>query len=61
VNLADTDGITPLMEAARKGSEPMVKLLLKHGANKMNKDNEGHTALDIAKKKKHVEVAGLLK
>jgi ankyrin repeat protein len=51
VNLADNDGITPLMEAARSGSEAMVQLLLEKGAVKNAKDSHGHTAADIAEKK----------
>ncbi|MCG8097488.1 MAG: ankyrin repeat domain-containing protein, partial [Candidatus Thiodiazotropha taylori] len=61
VNLADSDGVTPLMEAARTGSGEIVTLLLQHNADKTNKDNEGHTAADIAVKKKHNKVSGLLK
>lgn len=42
---------TPLMEAASVGNLPLVKLLLKHGADLSVKDKDDRTALDWAKKK----------
>jgi ankyrin repeat protein len=50
VNLANDDGLTPLMVAAQAGAEAeVVQLLRAAGANLYAKDNEGRTALDIAK------------
>jgi hypothetical protein len=49
VNRADPEGRTPLMWAANRASEPIVKLLLEHGADPNAKDhvehNEGGTPL----------------
>lgn len=52
---------TPLTIAAYNGSLPMVKVLLQNGA-KVNKiNNFGETALDLAERKNHKEVADYLK
>jgi hypothetical protein len=45
VNFADHEGMTPLMWAANRGSEPIVKLLLEHGANPNAICNQGRTPL----------------
>jgi ankyrin repeat protein len=43
-NLADSDGVTPLMKAADRGDLEKVKLLLSRGASRTAKDNRGWTA-----------------
>ena len=44
-------GWTGLHEAALLGNEEIIMLLLKNGANKMIKKNDGKTAYDIALEK----------
>ena len=46
----DYDGWTPLIMAANNGKIEVVKELLKAGANKKLKDNDGKTAYDLARK-----------
>ncbi|MCL2311555.1 MAG: ankyrin repeat domain-containing protein, partial [Firmicutes bacterium] len=48
VNVPNKNNVTPLMLAAKKNSERMVKALLEAGAKKYVKDNYGKTALDYA-------------
>jgi len=55
-----TAGITPLIQAVFKADVRLVKLFLEHGADLDLKDNQGRTALDIAKKKNFPEVIDLL-
>jgi ankyrin repeat protein len=45
VNAADSNHCTPLMLAARGGSQEMMALLLKAGADTQTRDNEGQTSL----------------
>jgi len=49
-----------LMQAAYKGDVRLVKLFLEYGADPNLKDQQGKTALDMAKKKNHQEVIDLL-
>jgi len=44
----DASGRTPLMYAAGNGRESQVRLLLKHGADPLARNNSGNTALDFA-------------
>ena len=44
VNCQDERGISALMYAAVAGNEPLIQLLLKHGADKTLKDGQGRTA-----------------
>lgn len=60
LNTPDTDGTTPLMEAAKYGSKETVEILLKAGAKKDLKNNLGSTALDIAKENKNEDAIQLL-
>lgn len=53
VNTPDSDGTTPLMEAAKYGSKETIEILLKAGAKKDLKNKLGSTALDIAKENKN--------
>ncbi|HDP37189.1 MAG TPA: DUF4412 domain-containing protein [Candidatus Atribacteria bacterium] len=55
-----TAGTTPLIQAVFKADVRLVKLFLEHDADPDLKDNQGRTALDIAKKKNYQEVIDLL-
>jgi ankyrin repeat protein len=59
-NGANSEGRTPLMEAAVQGSTDAVGALLENGADASLKDKQGHTALDLAKTNGHEEAAALL-
>jgi hypothetical protein len=48
VNARNKDGLTLLHEAARIGSEYIIKSLLRRGANLLARDMEGMTAWDAA-------------
>ena len=48
VNVLDASGKTPLIIAAEYGEYEMVDFLVKNGADKSAKSNEGKTALDYA-------------
>lgn len=43
------DGATPLMLAAARGNETLIRLLLEHGADALQKNSMGHTAYDFGK------------
>lgn len=60
INLANVQGVTPLMDAAY-GSLSMVKLLLKHGANPGLRDENGNTAIKIARREEQKEIVKVLK
>ncbi|XP_071686052.1 putative E3 ubiquitin-protein ligase XBAT35 [Rutidosis leptorrhynchoides] len=47
---------TPLHLAAKRGLEPMVKLLLSHGANALVMNDDCQTALDVARMKGYPNV-----
>jgi len=47
-NRANPEGMTPLMFAAGYGETPIVRLLLRRGANALLRDNGGDSALDYA-------------
>lgn len=51
VNVQDSAGETPLMNAASGASEAYVDLLLAHGADVTLRNNKGQTARDIAEDK----------
>ncbi|MDG0815297.1 ankyrin repeat domain-containing protein [Bdellovibrio svalbardensis] len=61
VNKASNASTTPLMEAARFGSAKTASILLKAGADKKAKNQNGKTALDIAIKAQNEDVVKLLK
>lgn len=42
------DGATPLMLAAARGDEPLVELLLAHGADPLQRDPHGRTTAEYA-------------
>lgn len=56
----DTQGWTPLMEAAERGNETIVKLLLGAGADANAKTSTGITALSVAQKVGNTAVLQLL-
>lgn len=51
---------TPLMKAARSGTDAIARLLLERGANVNTKDNEGSTALNFAVDRGHASMVALL-
>lgn len=60
VNARAADGTTPLMMAAYGGSEPMVRLLLEHGADSRLKTNQDYDAADWAGFKAHTHLQAKL-
>ena len=65
VNAATTGPISPgstaLMYASQKGYVNLVKYLIKHGAKINAKNTNGDTALSIAEKNGHMEIARILR
>jgi hypothetical protein len=60
-NLQHDNGYTPLAYAAMKGSVPMVELLLRNRADAGLATREGDTAVELALRFGHAEVAELLR
>lgn len=61
VDVRDALGRTPLMHAARFGSEGCVLRLLSHGAARYKKDKAGRmTASDLAIAAGHLPIAGIV-
>lgn len=61
VNVNETsNGLTPLMLAARFNNVEIVKLLLQNGADKRFKDEKGYDALKYAELSKATEAQNLL-
>ena len=60
-NLHHDNGYTPLAYAAMKGSQPMVELLLRNGADASQTTKEGDTPVELALRFGHNEVADGLK
>jgi ankyrin repeat protein len=60
VNLANRDGITPLMLATQKGHTDIIRKLLDKGANINEKDRVGNTALIFAITYNKIDAARLL-
>lgn len=48
-NKQDSEGKTPLIEAAYDGNEPVIEILLDNNADATVEDNSGNTALDYFK------------
>lgn len=60
-NLTDAEGNTALHEAARRGINPkVVESILAQGGNRIAKNSDGATPLDIAKAKKRIKLIPLL-
>lgn len=53
-------GMTPLMEYAARGDQQTVELLLSAGASRWQTDREGYTAVEIARKAGHPDVANFI-
>ncbi|MDH5446716.1 MAG: ankyrin repeat domain-containing protein [Gammaproteobacteria bacterium] len=49
------DGTTPLMAAAERGNRDIVQLLLEAGCSPAHKNQAGEQAIDIARRKGHVD------
>jgi ankyrin repeat protein len=60
IDVADHDGLTPLMFAAARGQTNSISLLLQRGASLSLQDNEGKTAADLAKENGHLQAATML-
>ncbi len=60
INYQNSKGQTALMQAAYWGWLDNVKVLIKYKADASVRDKEGHTALDLAKASKHIDVADYL-
>jgi len=60
-NLRHDNGYTPLAYAAMKGNPQMVELFLAHGADPSSATREGDTAVELALRMGHTEVADTLK
>jgi ankyrin repeat protein len=60
VNFRDEWGLTALITATFCNDPAIVNILLKAGANKDIKNNDGKTALDIAKEYDYQEIIELL-
>src|SRR3954465_14142631 len=60
-NLHHENGYTPLAYAAMKGSVPRLELLLRNGADPAGTTKDGDTAVELALRMGHNDVADLLK
>jgi ankyrin repeat protein len=60
INCRDSDGFTPLINAALKGNQEIVILLIKKGAGVNLRSNDGFTPLMAAAKYGHTATAALL-
>jgi hypothetical protein len=60
-NLHHDNGYTPLAYAAMRGSLPMIELLLRNGADPGQTTKEGDSAVELALRFGHAEVADGLK
>ncbi|WP_103866677.1 MULTISPECIES: ankyrin repeat domain-containing protein [Aquimarina] len=56
-----SDGMTPLMYAARYNRTEIIKMLIKKGANVKTKDAKGYTAMKFAELSNAKEAIALLK
>ncbi|MGZ4718577.1 MAG: ankyrin repeat domain-containing protein [Acidimicrobiales bacterium] len=61
VDATQTGGFTPLHEAANRGDEALVTLLLERGADRSLTTDTGQTAADLAAAADHPELAARLR
>ena len=71
INLQNNEGMTPLMMYANRqmfqlehdeiGPDEFVNFLLQHGANVLERDNQGRTARDLAVARNNEELAEILR
>jgi ankyrin repeat protein len=59
-NQSNKHGITPLMNAVKKGNFEIVKLLVKHDANIQAKPRRGDSVLELARKSKSPQISDYL-
>jgi ankyrin repeat protein len=60
VNIIHKDTSTPLIIATEYNLVKIVELFLEYNVDKTHYNNEGYTALDIAKKENHAKIVALL-
>ncbi len=60
LNLYDSDGSAPLHVAAREGNSDMIKFLLRRGADPKQGDKYGRTAMQLAVRGGHEDLAKVL-
>ncbi|GJN91080.1 hypothetical protein Rhopal_004095-T1 [Rhodotorula paludigena] len=60
INERDSYGYTPLHLATDRGHAPVVKVLLEAGADRALADEDGNTALDLARLAEHDDLVALL-
>jgi ankyrin repeat protein len=60
VNATQHGGFTPLIQAASAGKKEIVQVLLAHGARTDTRCDQGRTALDYARERRHMSIAELL-
>lgn len=59
-NLAVLNGFSPLMEATRQKNVGMIRLLLAHGASSEQHDDNGQSAMSIAKENSDRQIQSIL-
>ena len=59
-NVAQQGGFTPLHEAALRGHEALVHLLLRHGADRHARNDAGALPADLARARGHADIVTLL-
>ncbi len=62
INVRKPGGGTPLhLAVSWHGGAPLVKYLLKHGADPTLRDDDGDTAMDLAREREHEDIIAILK
>lgn len=60
VNYQTETGLTALIAASQNGHNPIIQILINHGANINHQDKDGKTALDYAIEGNHTQTKELL-